>query len=329
MKLAFAAKGIYGAFVVALALAITSPPTAQAQNYPTRPIRMVLPFSPGGAADTPGRMLMQKLSEALGQQVFIDNRPGAGGTIGAESVARATPDGYTLLLISNTHLISASMYKNLSYDAITDFAPVLQFGDAPNVLVVHPSLAAKSVPELIALAKAKPGSINYASSGNGSSQHLFAALFTSMAGINLYHIPYKGSSQATMDLLSGEVKVGFPGIAGMLQYIKDGRLRALAVTSARRSPELPDVPTVAEAGVKGYEASLWLGILGPAALPKNVIAKLNTAVAGIVKQPALQNSLRSVGTEIVYRTPDEFGKFLRAEQQKWSKVVKETGVQVD
>ena len=315
MKLAFAAKGIYGAFVVALALAITSPPTAQAQNYPTRPIRMVLPFSPGGAADTPGRMLMQKLSEALGQQVFIDNRPGAGGTIGAESVARATPDGYTLLLISNTHLISASMYKNLSYDAITDFAPVLQFGDAPNVLVVHPSLAAKSVPELIALAKAKPGSINYASSGNGSSQHLFAALFTSMAGINLYHIPYKGSSQATMDLLSGEVKVGFPGIAGMLQYIKDGRLRALAVTSARRSPELPDVPTVAEAGVKGYEASLWLGILGPAALPKNVIAKLNTAVAGIVKQPALQNSLRSVGTEIVYRTPDEFGKFLRAEQQ--------------
>ena len=329
MKLAFAAKGIYGAFVVALALAITSPPTAQAQNYPTRPIRMVLPFSPGGAADTPGRMLMQKLSEALGQQVFIDNRPGAGGTIGAESVARATPDGYTLLLISNTHLISVSMYKNLSYDAITDFAPVLQFGDAPNVLVVHPSLAAKSVPELIALAKAKPGSINYASSGNGSSQHLFAALFTSMAGINLYHIPYKGSSQATMDLLSGEVKVGFPGIAGMLQYIKDGRLRALAVTSARRSPELPDVPTVAEAGVKGYEASLWLGILGPAALPKNVIAKLNTAVAGIVKQPALQNSLRSVGTEIVYRTPDEFGKFLRAEQQKWSKVVKETGVQVD
>jgi tripartite-type tricarboxylate transporter receptor subunit TctC len=319
----------YVACIVALSLAIASPAIAQAQNYPNRPIRMVLPFSPGGAADKTGRMLMHKLSEVLGQQVFVDNRPGAGGTIGAESVARATPDGYTLLLISNTHVISASLYKNLSYDSVTDFAPVLQFGDAPNVLVVHPSLPVKSVQELIALAKTKPGSINYASSGNGSSQHLFTALFTSMAGINLFHIPYKGSAQATTELLSGEVKVGFPGIAGMLQYIKDGRLRALAVTSAKRSPELPDVPTIAETGVRGYEASLWLGIIGPAALPKDVIAKLNTAVSGLLKQPDVQNSLRTVGTEIVYRTPDEFGKFLRAEQQKWSTVVKEIGLKVN
>ena len=263
MKISFAAAGIKTACIVALSLAIASPSIAQAQNYPNRPIRMMVPFSPGGAADTPGRMLMHKLSEALGQQVFVDNRPGAGGTIGAEAVAKATPDGYTLLLISNTHLISASLYKNLAYDAITDFAPVLQFGDAPNVLVVNPSLPAKSVQELIALAKAKPGSINYASSGNGSSQHLFAALFASMAGINMFHIPYKGSAQATTELLSGEVKVGCPGIAGMMQYIKDGRLRALAVTGAERSPELPDVPTIAEAGVKGYEASLWLGITRP------------------------------------------------------------------
>jgi tripartite-type tricarboxylate transporter receptor subunit TctC len=255
MKFAFAVAGIKTACIVALSLAIAPPSIAQAQNYPNRPIRMVLPFSPGGAADTPGRMLMHKLSEVLGQQVFVDNRPGAGGTIGAESVARATPDGYTLLLISNTHVISASLYKNLSYDSVTDFAPVLQFGDAPNVLVVHPSLPVKSVQELIALAKANPGSINYASSGNGSSQHLFAALFSSMAGINLYHIPYKGSAQATTDMLGGEVKVGCPGIAGMMQYIKDGRLRALAVTGAKRSPELPDVPTIAEAGVKGYEAT--------------------------------------------------------------------------
>ena len=329
MKFAFSVTGIKTTCIAVLLLAIASPPPVQAQNYPNRPIRMILPFSPGGAADTPGRMLMHKLSEALGQQVFVDNRPGAGGTIGAETVAKAAPDGYTLLLISNTHLISASLYKNLTYDAIADFAPVLQFGDAPNVLVVNPSLPVKSVQELIALAKEKPGKIDYASSGNGSSQHLFAALFASMAGVNMFHIPYKGSAQATTDLLSGEVKVGFPGIAGMMQYIKDGRLRALAVTGARRSPELPDVPTIAEAGVKGYEASLWLGILGPAALPKDVIAKLNAAVTGILKQPDTQSSLRKVGTEIVYRTPDEFGKFLRAEQQKWSKVVKEIGLKVN
>ncbi len=329
MKFGFAAAGIKTVSFVALSLVIASPSVAQVPNYPNRPIRMVLPFSPGGAADTPGRMLMHKLSEVLGQQVIVDNRPGAGGTIGAESVARAKPDGYSLLLISNTHVIGGSLYKNLNYDSIADFAPVLQFGDAPNVLVVHPSLPVKSVQELIALAKEKPGRIDYVSSGNGSSQHMFASLFTSMAGVSMYHIPYKGSAQATNDLLSGEIKVGFPGIAGMLQYIKSGRLRVLAVTSAERSPELPDVPTIAEAGVKGYEATLWLGIIGPVALPKEVIAKLNTAVSGLIKQPDVQNSLRTVGTEVVYRTPEEFGKFLRSEQQKWSKVVKEIGLKVN
>ena len=329
MKRTFSGMGVRIACVAALALAMALPSLAQAQNYPNRPIRMVLPFSPGGAADTPGRMLMHKLSQALGQQVFVDNRPGAGGTIGAEAVAKSAPDGYTLMTISNTHVISANLYKKLSYDAVADFTPVLQFGDAPNVLVVHPSLPAKSVPELIALAKAKPGSINYVSSGNGSSQHLFAALFTSLAGINMFHIPYKGSAQATTDLLGGEVKVGFPGIAGMMQYIKDGRLRPLAVTGAKRSPELPDVPTIAEAGVKGYEASLWLGILGPAGMPKDVVAKLNTSIAGILKQPEMQKSLSAIGTEIVYRQPDEFGKFLRAENQKWANVIKEIGLKIN
>jgi tripartite-type tricarboxylate transporter receptor subunit TctC len=329
MKVASALSAIKTACVVALSLVVATPSLTQAQNYPNRPIRMVLPFSPGGAADAPGRVLMQKLSEVLGQQVFVDNRPGAGGTIGAASVAKATPDGYTLLLISNTHVISASLYKNLPYDSVTDFAPVLQFSEAPNVLVVHPSLPVKSVRELIALAKEKPGKIDYASSGNGSSQHLFAALFSSMAGVNMFHIPYKGSAQATTELLGGEVKVGFPGIAGMLQYIKDGRLRALAVTGAKRSPELPDVPTIAEAGLKGYEATLWLGILGPAALPKEIITKLNTAMSGILKQPDVQHSLQAVGTEIVYRTPGEFGEYVRAEQKKWSTVVKEIGLKVN
>jgi tripartite-type tricarboxylate transporter receptor subunit TctC len=329
MKLTFSGTGIRTLGIAALALVIALPSIAQAQTYPNRPIRMVVPFSPGGAADTPGRMLMHKLSEALGQQVVVENKPGAGGTIGAETVAKAAADGYTLLMISNTHVISASLYKNLAYDAITDFTPVLQFGDAPNVLVVHPSLPAKSVKELIALAKEKPGTINYASSGNGSSQHLFAALFTSMAGINMFHIPYKGSAQATTELVAGEVKVGCPGIAGMMQYIKAGRLRALAVTGATRSPELPDVPTIAEAGVKGYEASLWLGILGPAGLPKEVVAKLNTAISGILKQPEVQKSLRTLGTEIVYRTPEEFGTYLRGERQKWANVVKEIGLKIN
>ena len=244
---------------------------------------MIVPFSPGGAADVPGRMLMQKLTEALGQQVVVDNRPGAGGTIGADLAAKAAGDGYTLLMISNTHVISASLYKKLPYDSINDFAPVLQFGDAPNVLVVHPALPVKSVKELVALAKAKPGSIDFASSGNGSSQHLFAALFTSLAGVKMTHIPYKGSAQATTDLLAGQVTVSFPGIAGMIQHIRNGRLRALAVTSAKRSPQMPDVPSIAEAGVKGYEASLWLGIVAPAALPKDINARLNGEVGKILK----------------------------------------------
>ena len=302
---------------------------AQAQNYPTRPVRMIVPFSPGGAADVPGRMLMQKLTEALGQQVVVDNRPGAGGTIGADLAAKAAGDGYTLLMISNTHVISASLYKKLPYDSLNDFAPVLQFGDAPNVLVVHPALPVKSVRELVALAKAKPGSIDFASSGNGSSQHLFAALFTSLADVKMTHIPYKGSAQATTDLLAGQVTVSFPGIAGMIQHIRNGKLRALAVTSAKRSPQMPDVPSIAEAGVKGYEASLWLGILAPAALPKDINVRLNAAVGKILKQPGLQASFRTIGTEIVYRAPEDFGRFVKSELGKWARVVKETGMQVN
>ncbi len=314
--------------LAACAVAVLACP-AQAQNYPVRPVRMIVPFSPGGAADVPGRMLMQKLSEALGQQVVVDNRPGAGGTIGADLAAKAAADGYTLLMISNTHVISASLYKKLPYDSLNDFAPVLQFGDAPNVLVVHPSLPVKSVRELVALAKAKPGSIDFASSGSGSSQHLFAALFISLAGVKMTHIPYKGSAQATTDLLSGQVTVSFPGIAGMIQHIRNGRLRALAVTSLKRSPQMPEVPSIAEAGVKGYEASLWLGILAPAALPKDINARLNAEVGKILKQPELQASFRTIGTEIVYRAPEDFGEFVKSELGKWAWVVKETGMQVN
>jgi tripartite-type tricarboxylate transporter receptor subunit TctC len=302
---------------------------AQAQNYPVRPVRIIVPFSPGGAADTPGRMLTPRLTEALGQQVVVDNRPGAGSTIGAELVARAPADGYTLLLVSNTHVISASLYKKLTYDPLADFAPILQFATSPNVLVVHPSLPVKSVKELVALAKAKPGQIDYASSGNGSSQHLFAALFTTLANVNMNHIPYKGSGQATVDLISGQVTVSFPGIAGMMQHVKAGRLRVLAVTSAKRSPQLPEAPTIAEAGVKGYAAEQWLGFLGPAALPKDIIARLNTETARVLRQPELQNSFRNVGAEASYLDPNEFGALLKAELPKWAKVVKATGMEIN
>ena len=238
---------------------------------------MVVPFSPGGAADTPARMLGPRLAEALGQQVLIDNRAGAGSTIGTELVAKAAPDGYTLLLISNTHAINASLYKKLNYDPVADFAPVLQFATSPNVLVVHPSLPVKSVKELIALAKSKPGQIDYASSGNGSSQHLFTALFTTLAGIDMNHVPYKGSGQARIDLLSGQISVSLPGITSVIQHIKNGRLRALGVTSAKRSPQLPEVPSIAEAGVKGYNADQWLGFVAPAKTPPDAINKLNEA----------------------------------------------------
>ena len=304
-------------------------PAVHAQSYPARSVRIIVPFSPGGAADTPGRILLNKLSETVGQQFVVDNRPGAGGTIGAELVAKSPPDGYTLLMISNTHVISAALYKKLNYDAINDFTPILEFGDAPNVLVVHPTLPAKSVKELIALAKAKPNQIDYASSGNGSSQHLFAALFLSMAGIQMNHIPYKGSGQARTDLLSGQVTVGFPGISSVIQQIDSGRLRALAVTGAHRAAELPKVPTLAEAGVPGYEASLWLGFLGPAGLPKDIVAKLNTEVSKVLKSKDIQSHFAKIGTEIVYRDPEQWGAYLKSEAQKWAKVVKETGAQVN
>jgi tripartite-type tricarboxylate transporter receptor subunit TctC len=302
---------------------------AQAQSYPTRPVRIIVPFSAGGAADTPARMLAPKLSEALGQQVLIDNRPGAGSTIGTELVAKAAPDGYTLLLISNTHAINASLYRKLNYDPIADFAPVLQFATSPNVLVVHPSLPVKSVKELIALAKAKPGKIDYASSGNGSSQHLFTALFTTLAGIELNHVPYKGSGQARADLISGQVSVGIPGIASVIQHIRSGRLRALGVTSAKRSPQLPDVPSIAEAGVKGYDADQWLGLFAPAKTSSEAIARLNDAAQGALKQPDLRKLFENVGAQPEYLGPREFGALVKAEMPKWAKVVKATGLQIN
>ena len=315
-------------FATAAALMIVEPVCAQ--TYPSRPIRLVVPFSPGGAADVPGRILTQKMSEALGQQVVVDNRPGAGSTIGAEQVAKAPPDGYTLLTISNTHFVSAALYKKLAYDSLADFAPVTQVTSAPNIVVVHPSLPAKTIRELIALAKAKPGKIDYASSGNGSTQHLTGALFAKMAGIEMTHIPYRGSGPVTADLLGGQVMVGFPGIAGMLPHIKAGKLRALAVTGAKRSPELPQVPTVAEAGVKGYDVTAWFGVAGPKGMPRDVVLKLHTELLRILKNPEVQKLLLGAGQEVAWQeTPELFGEMLKVEAAKWARMVKESGAQVN
>jgi tripartite-type tricarboxylate transporter receptor subunit TctC len=301
-----------------------------AQSYPTRPVRLVVPFSPGGAADVPGRILTPKISQALLHQMVVENRPGAGSTIGADQVAKAAPDGYTLLMSSNTHFVSAALYKKLPYDSLGDFTPVTQITSAPNVIVVHPSLPARSVKELIALARARPGQIDYASSGNGSTQHLTGALFIKMAGIDMTHVPYSGSGQATVDLLSGNVTVGFPGIAGMLSHIKAGKLRALAVTSAKRSPELPDLPTVAETGIKGYDVTAWFGVVGPKALPRDIQLKLHGELLRVLKNPEVQKLLLSAGQEVAWQeTPELFGEMLKTEASKWERMVRESGAVVN
>ena len=318
------------ALLLGMACAGLWTPDAGAQAYPARPIRLIIPFSAGGAADVPGRILTQRLTEVVGQQIVIENRPGAGSTIGAEAAAKAPPDGYTLFMISNTHFVSATLHKKLNYDALNDYTPVTQITSAPNVLVVHPSLPARSVKELVALAKAKPGQIDYASSGNGSTQHLTGALFCSMAGIRMTHIPYRGSGPVTADLLGGQVMVAFPGIAGMLPHIKNGRLRALGVSGGKRSPELPSVPTIAEAGVKGYEMVAWFGVSGPKGVPREIQMKLHGDFLRVLKSADVQKSLSAVGQEVAWQeTPERFYDFLKVESAKWAKVVKESGAQLE
>ena len=314
----------------AAALAAGAAGEALAQAYPARPVRLIIPFSAGGAADVPGRILAERLTPVFGQQVVVENRPGAGSTIGAEAAARAAPDGYTLFMISNTHFVSAGLHKKLTYDSLNDFTPVTQITSAPNVLIVHPSLPAKNVKELIALAKSRPGQINYASSGNGSTQHLTGALFSKMAGINMTHIPYRGSGPVTADLLAGQVQVGFPGIAGMLPHIKSGRLRALGVTGSKRSPELPDVPTISEAGVKGYEMVAWFGIAGPKGLPREIQTKLHGDLLKVLRTPDMHKALSNVGQEVAYQEkPEQFYSFMKIEAAKWAKVVQESGAKVE
>jgi tripartite-type tricarboxylate transporter receptor subunit TctC len=302
---------------------------AHAQTYPARPIRIVVPFSPGGAVDGPMRLIAEGLSKRLGQGIVIDNKPGAGATIGAETVAKSAPDGYTLLLASQTNAISASLYPQLSFDPVEDFAPVSLIAREPGVLVVNPSLPVTSLQEFIAYVKARPGQLDYASSGNGSGQHLFAALLASMTGMKMNHIPYRGSGQATTDLLGGRVQMSMPGMAGMLGHIRSGKLRALAVTGARRAPQLPDVPTVAEAGVPGYEAYVWMGLLAPKGTSPAIIDKLQRELLAVLATDEVKRYMDNASIEIVGSSPAEFGAFFHVEKDRWAKIVRETGAKVD
>ena len=300
------------------------------QAYPSRPVRIVVPLSPGGFADTPARILAPRLSAQLGRQFFVENRPGAGSTIGADFVAKSAPDGHTLLLTGTPHVISAHLYKTLPYDALKDFTPVALIASGPYALVVNPArLAVSSVRELLAAAKAQPGRIDYASSGNGSAQHLVGALFNAMAGVELNHVPYKGSGPAMQDLISGQVAVSFAGIPNVLGHVRSGRLRALAVTTPRRWSELPEVPTLAEAGVPGYEATLWLHVAGPAGLPVEIVQRLYTEISKALQETDLQASFRSAGVDATAMAPQELGNFIRAEYEKWGRVVRDTGATVN
>ena len=314
----------------AFALALLLSSGCIAQTYPSRPIRMIVPLSPGGFADVPTRLLLPRLSVALGRPVIVENKPGAGGTIGADAVAKSAPDGHTLLVTATPHVISAHLYRTLPYDSLKDFAPVALFGSGPYALVVNPrKLPVTSVRELIAAAKTTPGEIDYASSGNGSAQHLVSALFSTLAGIQLNHVPYKGSGPAMQDLLGGQVPVSFAGVPNVISSIKAGKLRALAVTTATRWSELPDVPTVAEAGVPGYEATLWLGIAAPAGTPAEIINRVYAETAKVLQDPDLQQSFRGAGVNATIMNPREFGTFLHAEYEKWGKVVRATGATVN
>ena len=318
---------VMAALVFALGLAGTG--RVHAQDYPSRPVRVVVPFSPGGAVDGPMRVIAQQLSKRLGQSVFVENKPGAGATIGSELVAKSPPDGYTLLLASQTNAISATLYPHLGFDPIDDFAPVSLIGREPGVVVVNPALPVQTLQQLIAYAKARPGQIDYASSGNGSGQHLFAAMLCSMTGMKLNHIPYRGSGQATSDLIGGQVSLSIPGMSGMLGHIQAGKLRALAVTGGKRAPQLPDVPTMAEAGVPGYVAYVWLGLLAPKGTPANIVDKLQRAIVQVLAEEEVKRYMAQASIEPVGSTPAEFGAFFRAEKDQWAKIIRETGAKID
>ncbi len=314
------------AFFVLISTGIAG--TAFAQSFPAKTIRIILPFPPGGPTDFYARLVAQKLTDYLGQQVLVDNRAGASGIIGTEMVAKAAPDGYTLLFMSTHHAINPSLYKKLPYDAVKDFTPLTLVAANPNVLVAHPSLPVNSIKELIALAKAKPGQLNYASNSIGGGNHLSAELFKAMAGIDIEHIPYKGQAPAMNDLLAGHAKLMFTSVGLTVPNVKAGKLKALGVTSPKRVANLPDVPAIGET-VPGYEANSWFGMWGPARMPKEIVSRLNRELVKALQSPDVKKRFKEMDAEAGGDSPEEFAAFQKAEMAKWAKVIKDIGLQLD
>jgi tripartite-type tricarboxylate transporter receptor subunit TctC len=320
---------IVGVLLIAAgAAAAQTPATRSGQAYPERPIRVIVPFGAGGANDAVVRIVANRLTDVIGQQVVVDNRTGAGGLIGTEIVAKAAPDGYTLLGTATPHVIFPHLHNKMPYDTLKDFAPIMQIGGQPYAITVHPSLGVTSIKELIALAQKQPGKINYASSGNGGAQHMFAALLFHMAKVNLVHVPYKDSGLARADLLGGQVKVGCLGIASVINQHKAGQLRIIGVTSAKRSPELPDIPAIAET-VPGYDASLWSGLLAPRGTPPAIIDRLHRDISKLLQSKEVNDAYERAGTYVVSTNPKAFGEYIAREYAKWGEVVRAVNLQIN
>ena len=321
MRLPIACMSVVLASAAAIASAADSAPA-----YPSKPVRVIAASSPGSAVDIVARIIAQKLSENLGQQVIVDNRAGAGGNLGAELAAKAPPDGYTLFMGTPAHAINTGLYRKLNYDLVRDFAPVTQVTTGAYMVVVHPSLPVKTLKELAALARAKPGQLNYASAGAGNATHLAGELFKSLTRTSIEHVPYKGSGPAMTDLMGGQVQIMFPNLTQALPQVKTGRIRALAVTSEKRSPSAPDVPTGVEAGVPGYVVTSWFGVLVPAATPRELVNRLNAELAQTLKVPDVRERLAADGAEPRLSTPEQFGAFIKTEIDKWAKVIRDAKI---
>ena len=310
-------------------LTLSCPCLAWAQQYPAKPVRLLVGFTAGASIDIVARAIGQRMGENMGQQVVVDNRPGAGSNIAAEIAAKSPPDGYTILIMNNALAVSHTLYAKLNYDALRDLAPVSQVSAMPHLLGVHPSLPAKNIKELIALAQAKPGMLNFASSGVGVSDHIAGELFKYMTGIKMVHVPYKGGQQAATDVASGQVDMWFGGLPAIMPFVKGGRVRALAVTSPQRSPAMPDVPTMNEAGVPGYEVILWYGIFAPAGTPREIVQRLNAEIVKALGAPEIRERYAALGLIAVGSPPEQFEKFFRAEIEKWGKVVRAAGLKAE
>jgi len=321
-------QGILRAAALAGSLLVAA--AAFAQDYPAKPLRLIVPFPPGGGNDTVARVIAQRMSPALGQPVVVDNRPGAGGSVGAEAVAKAPADGYTLFLAGvGSHAVNPNLHPKLPYDPVKDFAPITLIASAPSVLVVNPSIPARNVAEFTAYARANPGKLNYASNGNGSAAQLAATMYESMAGVRMVHVPYKGIAPALTDLLNGEVQLMFGTIVALVPHLQAGKLRALAVTSRKRSVLLPDVPTLAESGLPDYQAGSWYGVLAPAGTPRPIIERLHGTIVKALQQPDVAQRLAAEGAEVIGSTPEEFGAHIKAELARVAEVVRAAGIKIE